>query len=239
MTILYQVEDHGAILEVLRRNGSSDLRLLHLDEHCDMRGLIIDRSLGRAATTRDAPLRAGIVYGGNFLTWAVIEGLVGSVRWIYGQHGGRAEDVETLKYTTDLTALPYRIGLLRTNWRPFHLRELRYEQWRGLEDGEHLDIDWDFFATIRAPREEIASRVEEFFSRPMAERPPAIYAAYSPRYSHPSRELFETFCQELASRCDAHVVKVQEERRADGGASPIYKRALWAGKRWLRRHGVF
>jgi hypothetical protein len=206
-----------------------------------MRGLLVDREAQEAAATQDRLLPAGVVYDGNFLTWSVLEGRVSSVRWIHSRCGGRKRDIETVKYLTDLTALPVRLGLRRVRWRPFRYEVTPYEQWQGtLRPGEHLDVDWDFFASIRGPRAHIAERARRFVELPFGSTPAAIYLAYSEPYSHPSETLFEEFAEALARRFGASIERLPDPRWVrEGQRPPLVKRSIWVGKRALRRLGLY
>ena len=55
MRTVYVGDEHDQVLALWRRRGPFSLRVLHLDFHCDMRGLLIDRRAGRAYRIRRAP----------------------------------------------------------------------------------------------------------------------------------------------------------------------------------------
>jgi hypothetical protein len=240
MTLLYVADDHEVILDLWRRHDATGVRLLHVDDHCDMRGLLVDSAAHRVSATRDAVLQSGVVYGGNFLTWAVLERRVAAVRWVFGRTGGRAEDVKTIKHLTDLSALPYRLGLRRPTWLRFDYEAIPDEQWSGrLWPDEHLDLDWDFFASRRGPRTGIAERAGAFLARLLGPPPPAIYLAYSERYSHPSRDLFESFCRELADRFSARAERLAQRPARRSSTPALHRRTLWAAQRWLHRRGIY
>ena len=86
-------------------------------------------------------------------------------------------------------------------------------EWTGLNRGELLDIDWDFFASKEYAVESIGQRVEAFFSREFPHAPEQTYVCYSPEYSHPTREVFRRFVADLAALFQADVVNVPASPR--------------------------
>jgi hypothetical protein len=142
MSTIVAVEHHDQVLPLWRADTFSRAQVVHVDFHCDLRGLLINRKTQRAYRVRD---RFPDVDEGNFLTHAVLEGLVSAIRWVHDEPGGRAHDLKTVKYESDLTALVRR-GLLALSGDPG--LPIRYEvclhkDWVPLLPGEVLDIDWD------------------------------------------------------------------------------------------------
>ena len=239
MTTIYIAEEHHQLLELWREQNASALRILHLDFHCDMRGLMIDRRLQRAYRIWDY---LPDVDEGNFLTHAIVEGRVKSLRWVHDEPGGRQDDIGTVKYESDLTALPYRIFNTLTGRRGFSLgyRELLSPEWIGLDKDEVMDIDWDFFASKAYLPGMIQGRVHSFLNRTFGVSPREVYLCYSPNFCHPSRELFERFVRELAQRFEARIVELEpvSERQSAG---PSYKKVVPVGVISIARrihHGI-
>jgi hypothetical protein len=197
MTTIFVVEEHHQVLDLWRAQEARGLSVLHLDAHCDMRGLLINRKSQMAFRIWD---KNRSVDQGNFLTHAIMEGRVSKLRWVFNDYGGRKFDVGTVKYESDLTAIPYI-------WFSHHRRdssialdyqELEYNLWSNLEKGEILDIDWDFFAGLPVPFKIVQEHVAKFLQINFATVPDQIYVCYSAEFSHPSRALFLEFVSELA-----------------------------------------
>jgi len=224
MCVIYVVEEHDQVLSLWRAQHASYLRVLHLDFHCDMRGLLIDRQAQRAYRIWDVNPAVG---QGNFLTHAILEGRVGSVRWVHGEPGGRQYDVGTVKYESDLTAMPHRwlLALRGERGVPIHYEVMSCADWTGLVEGEQLDIDWDFFACTEYPADTIQGRVEAFLRREFHTIPDQAYVCYSPDFSHPSRAQFQRFVGDLAQIFDAEVVELQPSPHTSA-TWPYYKKYL-------------
>ena len=207
MSVIYVVEQHSQVLSLWRAQQASSLHILHLDFHGDLRGLLIDRQKQRAYRIWD--MRSGVDQG-NFLAHAILEGRVSGIRWVHYEPGSRQYDVGTVKYESDLTALPHRWFLALRGERgvPIHYKAIPYADWTGLIEGEHLDIDWDFFACTEYPADTIQDRVEAFLGKEFPIIPEQVYVCYSPDYSHPSRTQFQHFVGDLAQIFDAEVVEV-------------------------------
>ncbi len=94
MSKIYVLESHDQLLDFWREKDASLLSVLHLDFHCDMRGLLINRKKERAYRIRD--IKSGVDQG-NFLTYAILEERVKSIRWVHDIPGGRCADVGTVK----------------------------------------------------------------------------------------------------------------------------------------------
>ena len=164
MRKIFVVEYHDQVLELWRAEAISSKQVLHLDFHCDLRGLLINRRTQRAHRIWD---RFPGVDEGNFLTHAILEGAISGVRWVHDEPGGRQHDLKTVKYESDLTAFFHRylIAKRKEQGVPIHYEVIPNSEWTGLNPGELLDIDWDFFASKEYAIESIGQRVEAFFSR--------------------------------------------------------------------------
>lgn len=246
MSVLYVAEEHDQILGLWRKQDARSLRVLHVDFHCDMSGLLINRCRGLAHRILE---RHPSVHAGNFLTHAILEGRVERVRWVHDVPGGRRDDLSTVKYENDLTALPYRLfnALKRRPGIALEYEELIFRDWTGPEPGEFLDIDWDFFACTQYPAETINSRVDAFFQKDFQAVPDQMHVCYSDAFSHPSRGQFEAFIARLANRFNAKIVRLQHEKPRPASTPAFKATAGWQGarrayttfRRSLRRWGIY
>ena len=249
MNVVYAARWHDQLLELWREQQASALSVLHLDFHCDLRGLLIDREKQRAHRIWD---RYSDPDPGNFLTHAILLGQVTAVRWVHDEPGGRRDDIGTVKYKSDLSALPFRLALaLRPNdGLPIDYQVIRYGDWDGLLEDEVLDIDWDFFASSEYPRDSIEGRVEGFLERDLGVVPQQTCVTYSPEYSHPSEALYWHFIEDLASRFQAEVVELAPDEAmaaaaassAENNRSPLFRlarRTYHATNRELRKRGIY
>ena len=123
MTVIFVADAHHRLSWHWKDTGARALRLAHVDFHCDMRGLLIDRreqraesreqraeSRGQRAEGRGHDRRGpGWVDQGNDLTHAVSEGMVESIDWVHDPHGGRRYDLGTVRYASDLRSRISRI----------------------------------------------------------------------------------------------------------------------------------
>jgi hypothetical protein len=249
MCVIYVVEQHDQVLSLWRAQQASSLHVLHLDFHCDMRGLLVDRQAQRAYRIWDMNPAVG---QGNFLTHAVLEGRVSGVRWVHDEPGGRSYDVGTVKYMSDLTALPHRwlLALKGRRGIPIHYEVIPYTDWTGLVEGEHLDIDWDFFACTEYPADTIRDRVGAFLGREFRTVPDQVYVCYSPDFSHPSRAQFQRFVGDLAQIFEAEIIELQPNPEAPE-TRPYYKkyvptamfrlirRVYYGASLGLRKRGIY
>lgn len=209
MCAIYVAEHHDQLLDLWREQDARSLQLVHLDFHCDMRGLLIDRKAGLAFRIPD--FFSQEAEEGNFLTHAVLEGRVKSMRWIHDEPGGRRDDVGTVKYESDLTALPFRLFNFVTGRKGISIayKEVPYKEWSGLHNGEVLSIDWDFFACRKYPADSVHRRVESFLNLELQTVPKQVFICYSPQHCHPSREEFREFVSSLGRLFQAEVVALK------------------------------
>jgi hypothetical protein len=244
---IYAIESHEQALEIWRKNQIRDARLLHIDFHCDQRGLLVNRKTNRAFKIWT---RFPEVDEGNFLKHAVLEGIIRSTRWVHDEPGGRKDDIKSVKFESDLSAQCHRaaIALKGDKGVPYRLQVLRTENWDDIEPGEILDIDWDFFAALEYPPESIKKRIDAFLSRRFTNIPEQTIVCYSPEYSHPTRNQFNDFILELANRYRAEVVEFpkparrRSQSRLKSILQPIYQpaRQLYHfTSRALRHRGIY
>jgi len=226
---IFVVEEHDQVLDLWRAQQSRSLSVLHLDAHCDMRGLLIDRQIQHAYRIWDRNLS---VDQGNFLTHAILEGRINSLRWVYNDLGGRQNDVGTVKYESDLTSIPYRwlLALRGERGIAIHYEVIPEKSWSGLAEGELLDIDWDFFAHIAYPESAIQDHVESFLSVEFHVIPEQVYICYSPDFSQPSRIQYQNFVTALAKIFKAEIIPVHR----DG-----YKAAIQSAYNKYLPHRIF
>ena len=220
---IYSVESHDQVLEIWRANKIRNARVLRIDFHCDLRGLLINRKTNRAHRILD---RFPELDQGNFLTHAILEGIVKGVRWVHDKPGGRGDDLKTVKYETDVSAVIHRmlLDLRRENGIPIQYEVVSNANWSGRVEEDILDIDWDFFAAREYPTNSIGPRVDAFLSKLSDPTPRQTYVCYSPDYSHPSRPQFNSFVNSLADRFNAEVISLP--RPAHGGTVSRVKETL-------------
>jgi len=203
---LLVLSHHDRLLDVWRSEGRTGLRVAHLDAHCDMRGLVVDRARGEAALVEHRSARPS-----NFLAIAAAEGRVASVRWVHDRRGGRRNDTFTVLFPEDMTCWPASRRLAsyaQARRFPFELRVEPLSSFRGVHPDEVLDVDWDlFFAPGKPPaagERETRALLDLAWDPPPAE----IALCSSPEYSN-SRG-FDTFVHALAERVGALVETVPD-----------------------------
>lgn len=216
---LIVAEEHSQIYDLWRERGSRGLRIAHVDFHCDMRGLLIDRRRGVAWRIDAGDRRNAVVDSGNFLAHAIAEGIVTSVRWVHDDHGGRRYDVGTVKYESDLTALPHRLlhRLRGEREVPLRFEEISLARWDGMGEDEQLDVDWDGLASIDYSDERIRRLTEAFLARDFAPAPALAYLVHSPGYSSSDRGLFERFAEHLAGKLGASIRRLPAPAASSAG----------------------
>ena len=207
MNKIFVVEFHDQVLDLWRAQKIASRQVVHLDFHCDLSGMLIDRQTPRAYRIWE---RFPNVHEGNFLKHAILEGLISGVEWIHDEPGGRQHDLKTVKYESDLTAIFHRciLALRRDQGIPVRYKVILNAEWTTLKPGEILDVDWDFFACKQYPVDTIPQRVDSFLSRSFSSIPQQTYVCYSPDYSHQTRELFRRFIDDLAVLFQAEVVDI-------------------------------
>ena len=208
MTIkLYVIDSHEQALGIWREQKLTNAKLLHVDFHCDQRGLLVNRKKNLAYPIWT---RFQKVDEGNFLKHAVVDGIISSVRWVHDLPGGRQHDIKTLKYHTDFSAIVHRLLHLlnRTPQSSYRLETYLANQWDQIQPNEILDIDWDFFAAQEYSVDSIAARIEMFFDRDFPIPPQQIIICHSPEYCHPTDELFEQFVDRIQTLFAADLIRL-------------------------------
>ena len=209
---VYAIESHEQALYIWRDSKVRNAKLLHVDFHCDQRGLLVNRKKQRAYKIWT---RYQAVDEGNFLKQAVIEGIISGIRWVHDEPGGRKDDIKSVKYENDPSAMVHRVALaLRQDpGIPIQYEVIPTADWSGIKPDEILDIDWDYFAAVEYPVESVQGRIDSFLSRKFETIPEQTIVCYSPEYSHPTSKQFESFVNELAIRFDAEVVTLPRPAR--------------------------
>jgi hypothetical protein len=206
MTDLFVAEEHSQLYDLWLARGCRNLSICHVDFHCDMRGLLIDRRSGKARYVWQCDPFMSRLDSGSFLTHAVMKGIVTSLRWVHDDFGGRKyDDLYCVKYETDFTALPFRL-LGRHGWVPLAFAEQTFADWGGPQEGEHLSIDWDGLAFVDYDEPRIRRLLAEILEREF--NPESIFVARSPEYCHPDKALFEEFIAELEKKFKTRAVRV-------------------------------
>lgn len=202
-------EEHDQIYQVMLERGMQDIAVAHIDFHCDMRGLMIDRSRGVAYMT--SRYEDTFVDDGNFLAHAIMNGIVSSVRWVHDLHGGRRYDfVGCVKYESDVLAVGHDIlhRLRRGHEVSIAFEELSFQDWDGIRPGEYLDIDWDGIASDEYQPVYIRKLMDDFLNREFPVIPATTFLVFSPDYSYDDRDMFEGFAARLEDKFAANTTRL-------------------------------
>ena len=202
-------EEHDQVYQILFERQVQKIAIAHIDFHCDMRGLMIDRLRGIAYMA--SHYEATFIDDGNFLSHAIMNGIVSSIRWVHDPHGGRSHDFGgSVKYESDTTASAH--GLLH-RLRGGHeasiaFEELYFHDWDGVRPGEYLDIDWDAIASVEYRPSHIRKLMDDFVNRDFPVIPETTFLVFSPSYSDQDRNMFEEFAVRLKEKFSAHIVRL-------------------------------
>ena len=197
---LYVMDHHHQLLHLWQELSVRNLDVTHIDFHCDMRGLLIDRNhLSARWITKDTHS----IDEGNFLAHAIMNQMVDHLTWVHDEPGGRQYDVGGVMYENDLGRwLPWNTTSIELKTDIAQLQqynELPIRDWPGPAENQWLDIDWDTFAANEIPYNSIQNRVDSFVAKLENSKvsPGSISICYSPGFSHPSREPFNTLVESL------------------------------------------
>ena len=184
------------------------MEVVHVDFHCDMRGLLVDRDqqLGW-----QIPEIRSTLDEGNYLRYAIFENIVNGVTWVHGSPGGRLYDVHTVKYTSDWSSRFHRKAVSKVAGKKIHFDVQEMNSWQGIQDRVFLDIDWDTFADQSLNESDIDRRVNEFLDKPMTTDLVGIAVCYSTHHSLDSRPAYERFVDKLAERFQATIERGEYE----------------------------
>lgn len=207
MTTVYVIDEHEQLLDIWRELNMRSIKLDHLDFHCDMRGMYVDRKKSQAAWVGSEP--HGLDEG-NFISHAVMENRVDDVHWIHDEPGGRVYDLSGVIFESDYSYLiPWKRPRPETFRDGFMCRVTKLVDWKGPSANRWLDIDWDTFSCVEIPRHSIESRVQRFCKQ-LKERseiaPQFITICLSAQYSHPMKDEFDAFVQNVAGVYDATII---------------------------------
>jgi hypothetical protein len=209
MRQIFVAEEHDQVYDIWNKQGVRNLKVAHIDFHCDMRGLMIDRSRGRAFMA--SKHEASFVDPGNYLGHAIMNGIVTDLRWVHGPRGGRRFDSgAVVNYETDFAAPwhRWRHGRSGGHEAPLAFRQQLLDDWEGVRPGEHLDIDWDALASVEYDADHTRDLITSFLNREFTIVPETTFLVFSPGYSQPDRALFDDFAQQLSDKFKAELVRL-------------------------------
>lgn len=239
------MEEHDDLYYYWKSNDVRNVEIVHIDPHCDLHGALIHQSDQYFQQIR----HDDHIHQGNFLVFAIKEGMVKKIRWVFDEYGDRKFDDTTVKYETDLSA---RLPTAKAKFKnlekvPLGFSTIEYKNWQGFSEGEHLSLDWDFFAFIFKDNGKIREAYEEFLERDLKVTPDVTYICYSHAYVHPSSIRFSDFVSRLAAKFDAEIVYFEPEKKdrpEPGGslARKVWDKVYYAARLrvvlWLRRRGI-
>jgi len=232
MPRIYVADNHEQVYPIWQEHKVKGALLTHLDFHCDMRGILIDRKNNRAFFTSHR--ETTFVDRGNFLAHAIMSGMIKDICWVHGPKGGRAFDVgPVVSYETDYLARLHLFNHKRSgrNDVSIQFNECLLSDWSGMRQNEMLDLDWDAFASVEYDEVHRKELIEQFFEKDFTFIPELTTLIYSPGYSDPDRSLFEAFTEQLADRFGAEIIQIQKAPLNTQGESKSKIRKLikqWA-----------
>jgi hypothetical protein len=226
LTELFVADEHSPLYDLWRERGDRDLSVCHVDFHCDMRGLLIDKRRGRARYVWQSDPYMNRLDSGSFLAHAVMKGMVSRLRWVHDEFAGRKyDDLYCVKYETDCTSLPFRLAGKR-KWVPLDFSEHTFDDWGGPRPGEYLSLDWDGFAFVDYDEAHIRRLTTEFLKYEF--RPESVFVSSSPEYCHPDKALFDEFIGALEKKFRTQAVRLPSRQHAP----------LAPSRPWIIYHGI-
>lgn len=204
-------DNHEQVYPVWSERGIKGAMLTHVDFHCDMRGIMIDRKRGSAFFTSHR--ESTFIDRGNFLAHAIMNGIINDLKWVHGPRGGRAFDIgPVVSYETDYLAKLHAYNHKRSGRSEvgFKFDECLLSDWQGMRNGEILDVDWDTFASVEYDAKHREELIEQFFERDFSHVPELTTLIYSPGYSDPDRSLFHKFAERLAVSFKADIINLPD-----------------------------
>lgn len=206
MVSLIVAQEHSPLYNLWSQQEAQELSVCHVDFHCDMRGLLIDRRRGRARYVWQCDPYMSRLDSGSFLAHAIMQGMVTNLRWVHDDFGGRQyDDLYCVKYESDFSSLPFRLSK-RQSWVSLAYEEQTFADWGGPMPGEHLSIDWDGLAFIDYEKGQIDRLTTEFLSYEF--HPGSVFVSHSPEYSYPDERLFEDFITALEKKLKTKAVRL-------------------------------
>ena len=238
MAELILADNHEQVYSVWKERGMRGLKVAHVDFHCDMRSILIDRPRGRAFFTSHR--ESTFIDRGNFLGHAIMNGIVTDVQWIHGPHGGRLhDDGPVVRYESDFLAPWYRFKHDQAERKEASLtyRESLLSDWSGLRPGEQLDLDWDGLASVDYDPAHRNTLIEQFLSKDFGEGSDLSFLIYSPGYSDPDRSLYEAFAERLSEKLNAQIVRLPRQAlNRQGERFGALRRMVPSHVKTLKRH---
>ena len=211
-------DHHDQVYSVWMKRGVRNLKVAHVDFHCDMRGIMIDRNAGQAFFTSHR--ETTFVDRGNFLAHAIMNGMVADLKWVHAEDSGRAHDAgPVVNYESDLKSPLYKLRHAMSDRKKVELNytECLLNEWQGLEEGEQLDLDWDCLASVEFEKDKRHRLISEFLERDLGAVPKTTFLIYSPGYSDPDKSLYEDFAKRLAKKFGAKIHRLpHQELNTDG-----------------------
>lgn len=238
--VLFIAEEHDTLYDLWKEGQLNNLAVCHVDFHCDMRGLLIDRKKQRARFVWQNDPYMNRVDSGSFLAHAVMNGVVSSLRWVHDEFGGREyDDLYCVKYETDFSALPFRFTK-KAKWVPLKFTEQTFADWNGPQPGEYLSLDWDALAFVSYDEQRINRLIVEVLDREFS--PEGIFVAHSVDYCHPKKELFDDFINRLEAKFQTQAVRVPDRLMpplSPGFPWQVYHQLEHFVLRKMRRKGIY
>jgi len=240
MTDLIVADEHSPLYDIWFERGVRNISVCHVDFHCDMRGLLINRRRGKARYVWQCDPFMNRLDSGSFLAHAVMKGIVTRLRWVHDDFGGRKyDDLYCVKYETDFTALPFLLGS-NQGWMPLTFKEQTFTEWEGPNKGEHLSLDWDGIAYVDYDENLIRRLMAEILEREY--KPESVFVCSSQEYSHPDRELFAEFIAGLEEKFNiqAEYLPLKQHPPLTPSMSwKIYHQIEYHMLRLMRRVGIY
>ena len=238
--ILYVAAEHSPLYDLWQEKGCRNLSVCHVDFHCDMRGLLIDRRHGRARFVWQSDPFMNRLDSGSFLAHAVMNGFVTNLRWVHDVFGGRDYDhLYCVKYETDFSALPFHV-MPGGRWVPLNFTEQTFADWGGPQPGEYLSLDWDALAFADYEEAHIRRLMAEILDRDFS--PEGIFVAHSPEYCHPEQALFDEFIMRLEEKFKTLAVRLPDKLlppQLSSRSWKVYHQLEHFVLRKMRRRGIY
>jgi len=218
MAEIILAEHHDQVYSVWEERGHKNLSVSHVDFHCDMRGILIDRVKQTAIFTSHR--ETTFVDRGNYLAHAIMNGIVSDLKWVHGPHAGRGYDVGPIvSYETDLRTPFYKLKhrLSGRNAVSVQYEELLLSSWQGMRENEQLDLDWDGLMSVEYDKTHREMLIQEFLSKNYDHTPQITFLVYSPGYSDADRSLYHDFAKELSMKFKADITQLPETKLVTEG----------------------
>ena len=240
MIELIVADKHSPLYDIWLAREYRKISVCHVDFHCDMRGLLIDRQRGKARYVWQSDPYMKCLDSGSFLAHAVMNGIVTNLRWIHDDFGGRKyDDLYCVKYESDVTALPFLL-MGRQSWVPLTFQEQTFAEWGGPQQDEHLSIDWDGIAFVDYDKNLIRALMAEILERNFQAL--SIFVCRSPEYSHPEKSLFAEFIAGLEEKFKLKAVYMPLKEHPPLTPSmswKIYHQIEYHILRLMRKRGIY